>query len=108
MADFRDPTAIEADDSTRSQAAAFRARYPTKQWAHQVAGGEHVVALVFRASRPVTAAEAKALANQLQDLHDELTQSGAMLACTLPEAEQVPDGQDMHFRATFEVMTVDP
>jgi hypothetical protein len=104
MADFRDPTAFSKDTSAKCETTKFRAEYPHKVWSHQVAGGEHVVALIFVANRAVEATEAKALATQLQNLHEELVQSGGMLATTLPAAEEFPAERDVFLKTTFELL----
>ena len=103
MAEFNDPTQFVKDVSPRSQSRRFNAEWPTKSWSHKIVGGENVVALIFRANRPITTSEAKQLATQLQNLHSELVQSGSMLATTLPGAEEFPEDRDVFLQATFEL-----
>ncbi|MHC4302692.1 MAG: hypothetical protein ACYS7Y_35985 [Planctomycetota bacterium] len=104
MAEFTNPAAITKDASPRAEAARFRADYPHKVWSHQIAGGENVVALIFAADRPVTAEEAKQLATLVQNQRPELVKSGAMLAATLPGAEEFPAERDVFLKATFELL----
>jgi hypothetical protein len=103
MAEFTDPTQLTKDASPRAEAARFRVDYPTRSWSHQIDGGENVVALIFAVNRPVTAEEAKQLAALVQNQRPELVKSGAMLACTLPGAEEFPEGQDVFLQGTFEL-----
>lgn len=103
---FADPTEFSKDETAKSQSKRFKAEWPNKSWAHQVAGGENVVVLVFVADQPVSKAEAKQLADWVKNQRPELIQGGAMLSTTLPDAAEFPDGKDMHLKATFELLDV--